>query len=82
MLNPLNLISKFFGSSNNKELNKIQKIVSKINSLEEKISKLSNEDFPKKTEELVKKINTGISLDEILPEAFGLVREASNRILG
>ena len=55
MLNPLNLISKFFGSSNNKELNKIQKIVSKINSLEEKISKLSNEDFPKKTEELVKK---------------------------
>ena len=55
MLNPLNLISKFFGSSNKKELNKIQKIVSKINFLEEKNSKLSNEDFPNKTEELIKK---------------------------
>jgi len=82
MLNPLNLISKFFGSSNKKELNKIQKIVSKINFLEEKNSKLSNEDFPNKTEELIKKINTGISLEDILPEAFALVREASNRVLG
>ena len=82
MLNPLNLLSKFLGSSNQKELNKIQKIVNQVNLLEDKVSILSDEDFPKKTEEFISQINSGVSKDKIMPEAFALVREASKRILG
>ena len=48
MFNPLNLISKFIKSSNQKELDRIGKIVSKINELEDKFTKLNDEDFPKK----------------------------------
>ena len=47
MLNPLNLISRFIKSSNQKELDKIQKIVEKTNALENEISKLEDLDFPK-----------------------------------
>ncbi len=79
MLNPLNFISKFIKSSNQKELERIRKIVNKINLLEENIKKLKDEDFPKKTDEFKEKIKQGTSLDEILPEAFALVREASKR---
>ena len=46
MLNPLNFISKFIKSSNQKELDRIGKIVNQINLLEENIKKLKNEDFP------------------------------------
>ena len=81
MLNPLNLLSKFLGSSNQKELNKIQKIVNQVNLLEEKVSILSNEDFPKKTEEFISQVNSGVSKDKIMPEAFALVREAALRTL-
>ena len=80
MLNPLKLLAKVFKSSNQKELGRIQKIVDKINNFEKNISEYSNSDFTKKTAEFIKKINEGKSLDEILPEAFALVREASNRI--
>jgi len=80
MLNPLKLLSKVFKSSNQKELGRIQKIVDKINNFEKNISEYSNSDFTKKTAEFIKKINEGKSLDEILPEAFALVREASSRI--
>ncbi len=81
MLNPFSLLSKFLGSSNQKELNKIQKIVNQVNLLEKRVSILSNDDFPKKTEELISKINSKISKDELLPEAFALVREASKRVI-
>jgi preprotein translocase subunit SecA len=79
MFNPLGFISKFIKSSNQKELDRIGKIVSKINSLEEKFTKLTDEDFPKKTQDFKEKIKNGESLDQILPEAFALVREASKR---
>ena len=79
MFNPLNFISKFVKSSNQKELDRIGKIVGQINLLEENIKKLGNEEFPKKTNELKEKIQNGQSLNQILPEAFALVREASNR---
>jgi len=82
MLNPLNLLSKFIKSSNQKELDRVQKIVTKINALEKDISKLSDSDFPKKTDELIKSINSGFSLNNVLPEAFALVREASKRVTG
>ncbi len=82
MLNPLKLISKLFKSNNQKELDKIHKIVEKVNNFEGKIIKLKDEDFPKKTEEFKEKIKSGSSLESILPEAFALVREASKRIKG
>jgi preprotein translocase subunit SecA len=79
MFNPLNLISKFIKSSNQKELDRISKIVTKINSLEHSFKDLSDSDFPKKTHAYKEQIKLGKSLDELLPEAFALVREASKR---
>ncbi len=79
MFNPLGFISKFIKSNNQKELDRISKIVGKINSLEESVKALSDLDFPNKTLEFKEKIRNGTSLDEILPEAFALVREASKR---
>ena len=79
MLNPLNFISKFIKSGNQKELDRINKIVNQVNLLEEITKKLRNEEFPQKTIELKEKIKKGTSLNEILPEAFALVREASAR---
>ena len=79
MFNPLNLITKFIKSSNQKELDRIGKIVEKINSHEEQFIKLGDEDFPKKTVEFKDQLKNGKSLDEILPEAFALVREAAKR---
>ena len=79
MLNPLNFFSKFIKSSNQKELDRLEKIVNKINLLEEATQKLEDSDFPKKTLKFKEKIKNGYSLDQILPEAFALVREASRR---
>ena len=79
MLNPLNLLSKIIKSGNQKELDKFKKTSAKINDLEEETRKLDDQSFPKKTNELIDKINNGTSLDDILPEAFALVREASRR---
>ena len=80
MLNPLNFISKFIKSSNQRELDRISKIVEKINSLEETTKILENSDFPKKTRKFKERIKDKETLDDILPEAFALVREASRRI--
>ena len=79
MLNPLNILSKFIKSRNQRELDKLQIIVNKVNKLEENISKLSDNEFPKKTQDLKNRIQKEESLDSILPEAFALVREASKR---
>ena len=79
MLNPLKFLSKFIKSSNQRELDRILKIVTKINSLEDETKKLSDSDFPKKTLEFKEKIKKGKTLDEILPNVFALVREASKR---
>ena len=79
MFNPLNLISKLIKSSNQKELDRIGKIVTKINSLEENFKNLDDLDFPKKTLNYKEQIEQGKKLDELLPEAFALVREASRR---
>tara|TARA_Y100000813_G_scaffold192672_1_gene171046 strand:- start:731 stop:1198 length:468 start_codon:yes stop_codon:yes gene_type:complete len=79
MFNPLNLFSKFIKSANQKELERLQKIVQKINSLEQMIKKLNDKEFPEKTKEFKEKLKNGIKLNELLPEAFALVREASRR---
>ncbi len=82
MFNPLNFISKFIKSSNQRELERISKIVKKINSLEESLKNLDNSDFPKKTLSFKERLKNGENLDQILPEAFALVREASKRSRG
>ncbi len=82
MLNPLNFISKFFKSINQKELDKLQKIVKQVNDKENQIVKLENSEFPKKTKELKNRIKQGSKIDDLLPEAFALVREASKRTRG
>ena len=82
MLNPLNFLSKFIKSSNQRELDRIGKIVEKINSLEESSRLLEDSEFSKKTSKFKDRIKDGESLDQILPEAFALVREASRRKRG
>ena len=82
MLNPLNFFSKLIKSGNQKELDRISKIVNQINLLEESTSKLKDEEFPRETIKLKERIKQGSSLKEILPEAFSLVREASARSRG
>ena len=80
MLNPIKFFSKFIRSNNQKELDKIDKIVQKVNSFEKEISTLSENQFKDKTKSLIQKIGKGKSLNEILPEAYALVRESSKRI--
>jgi len=79
MFNPLNLITKLIKSSNQKELDRIGKIIEKINHNEEEFKNYSDSDFPKKTEEFKDQIKNGKSLDDLLPSAFALVREAAKR---
>jgi len=79
MLNPLNFLSKFIKSSNQKELDRISRIVEKVNSFEASIKDIPDEDFPKRTVELKEKIDKGKNINDLLPEAFALVREASRR---
>ncbi len=67
MFNPLNLITKFIKSSNQKELDRIGKIVEKINLHEENFKNLNDTDFPKKTNEFKDQIKNGKSLDDLLP---------------
>ncbi len=78
------LISSIFGDPNQKEINKLLPNVTKINVLEEEYSKtlLTDEDFPKKTAELKARVANGETLDEILPEAFALVKSACRRLCG
>ena len=82
MLNPLSFISKIFKSSNQNAIDGIQHLLKNINNLEKEIIKLKDEDFPKKTEELKSKLINQKITDEILCEAFALVREASRRKRG
>jgi len=79
MFNPLKFFSKIIKSSNQKELDRIGKIVQKINLLEKNYQVLEDKEFPKKTLEFKERIKNGESLNKILPDAFAIVREASKR---
>ena len=78
----MGLFSKIFGTYSEKEVKRVMPIVDKINSFEPEISKLSDEELTGKTQEFKKRLNEGETLDDILPEAFAVVREASKRVLG
>ena len=71
-----------FKTYSEKEVKRIMPIVRKINELEPDIEKLSDNELRGKTDELKKKLQEGKTLDDILPEAFAVVREASKRVLG
>ena len=75
-------LNKLFKSSNQLELNKIKPIVAQINDLEKNFINYKTQDFVKKTNELKKNVLDGRSYEDILPEAFALVREASKQVLG
>ena len=75
MLNPLSFFSKIIKSSNQKELDKISKIVTKINSLEETVKDLKNEDFPKKTEQFKERIKNGETLDKFFLRPLHLLEK-------
>jgi len=76
------LLTKVFGSRNERLIKKYQKVVDKINVLEEKFAALSDDKVQAKTQELKTRLKEGASLNDILPEAFATVREASKRVLG
>jgi preprotein translocase subunit SecA len=76
-----NLTSKFFGSSNDRQIKKYNPLVHKINELEDIFIKLSDQELKLKTIDLKEKISNGETLDNILPEAFATVREAAKRTL-
>ncbi len=77
-----NFINKLFGSHSDRELKRLKPIVDKINSLEPELQTLSDDELRAKTEEFKKRYKNGESLDDMLPEAFAVVREGSRRILG
>ena len=81
MFNPLNLISKFIKTPNQKELDRLSKIVLRINELEPKFTNLEDKGFPIKTKEFKERITKGETLDNLLPEVFACVREASKRTI-
>ena len=66
-----------FKSYSEKEVKRIKPIVEKINSLEPEMQKLTDQQLANKTNEFKQKLADGLSLDDILPEAFAVVREAS-----
>ncbi len=76
------LLKKVFGTANERELKRIQVLVDQINALEDGISSLSDAALRSKTDELRKRLDAGETLDDILPEAFAMVREASKHTLG
>ena len=77
-----NVLKKVFGSRNDRELKRMGKVVKQINALEESLQGLSDEELAAKTGEFRQRLEEGASLDSLLPEAFAVVREASQRSLG
>lgn len=78
----MGLFSKIFGTYSEKEIKRITPIVEKINSLEPAMEKLTDQELQAKTTEFKQRLEKGETLDDILPEAFAVVREASKRVLG
>ena len=75
-------LKKFFGDNNEKEIKRMQVIVDKINSLEPSLQGLSDASLCNRTSQFKRRLADGETLDDLLPEAFAVVREASRRVLG
>src|SRR5436309_5688385 len=75
------LVKKFVGSRNDREIKKIQPLVAKINDLEPRLSSLTDEQLQAKTAEFKQRFENGESLEDLLPDAFAVVRETGKRAL-
>ena len=76
-----NLLTKIFGSRNDRLLKQYRKVAASINALEPTLEKLSDEELRAKTDEFKGRVANGESLEQLLPEAFAVVREASKRVM-
>jgi len=76
-----NFLTKLFGSRNDRLLKQYRKTVVRINAMEPELEKLSDEALRAKTQEFMQRVSQGESLDDLLPEAFAVVREGSKRIM-
>ncbi|MAY38437.1 MULTISPECIES: preprotein translocase subunit SecA [Spongiibacter] len=76
------VVKKIFGSKNDRELKRMRKVVARINALEESLTALDDAALRSKTEEFRQRVAAGETLDQILPEAFAVAREAGRRVLG
>ncbi|MBU2081822.1 preprotein translocase subunit SecA [Patescibacteria group bacterium] len=77
----MSFLSTIFGDANERYIDKIRPLLKEVNSFDEKISKLSDDELKNKTKEFKGHISKGVLLDEILPEAFATVRETAKRTL-
>ncbi len=82
MFKNFNFLKRIFGSTNERKISSLQPIVVQINRLEETFEKITNEALKNKTLEFKKRLKNKESVDQILPEAFAAVREASKRTIG
>lgn len=78
----LGIVKKIFGDTNERDVKRLMKTVELINKIEPDFEKLSDEELQAKTEEFKARVEQGTTAEEILPEAFATVREASKRVLG
>ena len=78
----MGVLSKIFKSYSEKEVKRVMPIVEQINKLEPEMEKLTDKELTEKTQYFKKQLEEGKTLDDILPEAFAVVREASKRVLG
>lgn len=76
------IIGSVIGTKNDRELKRMRQIVAKVNAQEEAIAALTDEQLKDKTAEFKSRFDSGASLDSLLPEAFAVCREASQRVLG
>ncbi len=76
------ILTAIFGSQNERDVKKLRPILAQVNAKEQWASSLAAEDFPKATADFKKRLSDGETLDQILPEAFALAREAARRVLG
>ena len=77
----LSLLTKIVGTKNNRELKRLRPYVSQISELEPVVAKLTDAELRAKTDEFRARLEKGEALDDLLPEAFAVVREAGKRIL-
>ncbi|MGA1598969.1 MAG: preprotein translocase subunit SecA, partial [bacterium] len=78
----LKTFTKIFGNDNQRILKRYRKLVVQINELEPQMQALQDSDFPARTEAFRARLQEGASLEQVLPEAFALVREAAQRVIG
>ena len=77
-----NIVTKVFGTADEREIKKMRKVVEKINAIEPEFEKLTDEELQHKTVEFKERLEKSETLDDILVEAFATVREASKRLMG